>query len=403
MPLPQNRRPSGATPSKNQVRAPQPSYPAPTSPSRPRPTAPRPVAPQQPANGGDGNDDMSFDFNDDGFAMSNEPVNPVAPARTPASPDYMARRQSELSPNARNPFAVPDSKQDGFTPEPPRPVSSSHAQRQEGNAPATAATVGNDSNAGIAGTSGNKPNPGSPKADEEPEVDEAKPWQTPAGNAGNASGSKKASTSVTDLGADLGAVSVGLGSSVVASSIMMLGFFISVQSGNWNVLKYAGFAVLIGLPVLALVAAVVALLKRQGSKIAAIVGIVLSVFTLFTCVYARAEVSSISEKLQKQASSAMEGFFGGGMSMTGGTTDGSASDSSSSYYDSSDSSSYDDGSVQWEDDGWDDASSDSGSASADAGTDAPTDTASADAGGDATQAEPSPSPAPDAATPEQTE
>lgn len=52
--------------------------------------------------------DMSFDFDDEGFTMDDSPM-PSQPVSMPVEEAYNARRMQELKPDARNPFATPES------------------------------------------------------------------------------------------------------------------------------------------------------------------------------------------------------------------------------------------------------------------------------------------------------
>lgn len=346
MPLPQ-KRPAGAVPPQSPVRPPlpkeppmpmrppvppQPPYPSPQQPIQRQPHPAAPVPPQpvvpQPVDDNDGMDDMSFDFDDDGFAMSNEPMNPAAPTRIPANQDYLARRQNELSPNARNPFAVPDAKQDDFIPQPPQPVAAYVPPQEDKDEPTIADADNADSNTSSVDDGGKnrKPKKGA-KPDRKPSHRKTALTVDNDGNAAMPVGA--------DSGADLGAVSVGLASSVVAFAIILLGLILSIQSENWSIAKYAVLGAVAGLPVLALIAAATALLKKQGSRIAAIVGVVLSVFTLAVGGYAYAQAAPLSENLQKQVSqkimTAVMGSFAGSMSSSSDKHDGSSSDKDKKY------------------------------------------------------------------------
>lgn len=336
MPLPQNHRPSSpqsASQNHNNQR------PAPFAAPRPTARPDKPVqqqsAPVEEPTVNDNN--MSFDFDDDGFEMSNEPVNPAAPMPSPANQAYLDRRKNEMRVNARNPFSVPNAKSDSI-PAPlaaPRPAPSYNPPKEDDDEP----TI-EDTKSSITPTNNDK------------SAITNKPEPTTVDNTVNSvnnydnTGTNTNAVNAKDEGADFGAVSIGLASSTILTTIITLGVVIGIQTDNYDIIKYVMAGALICIPLLALVASIIAFTKHHGSKVAAIVGAVLAVFTLGVGGYAYMQSDAlankasnqISQRVQKAMTNAMNSAFSS--SGSGSTSDNdSQSDTDSSQLNSSNESS----------------------------------------------------------------
>lgn len=335
MPLPQNHRPSSPqSASQNHTNQRPAPFAAPRPPASSQRPAARPGKPvqQQPAPVEEptvNDNNMSFDFDDDGFEMSSEPVNPAAPMPSPANQAYLDRRKNEMRVNARNPFSVPNAKSDSI-PAPlaaPRPAPSYNPPKEDENEPtikdtkSSIAPTGNDKSAIT-----DKPEPTT--------VDNT------VNNVNNYDSTGTNIVNAKDEGADFGAVSIGLASSTILTTIITLGVVIGIQTDNYDIIKYVMAGALICIPLLALVASIIAFTKHHGSKVAAIVGAVLAVLTLCVGGYAGMQSDAlatkasnqISQRVQKAMTNAMNSAF----SSSGSSDSGSISDETN---DSSDSQS----------------------------------------------------------------
>lgn len=341
MPLPQNHRPSSPqSVSQNHTN----QRPAPFAAPRPSASSQRPAArpgkpvQQQSASVEEPTDNnMSFDFDDDGFEMSSEPVNPAAPMPSPANQAYLDRRKNEMRVNARNPFSVPNAKSDSI-PAPlaaPRPAPSYNPPKEDDDEP----TI-EDTKSSIAPANNDK---SAITYKQEPTT-----VDNTVNNVNNYdnTGTNTNTVNAKDEGADFGAVSIGLASSTILTTIITLGVVIGIQTDNYDIIKYVMAGALICIPLLALVASIIAFTKHHGSKVAAIVGAVLAVFTLGVGGYAYMQSDAlankasnqISQRVQKAMTNAMNSAFSS--SGSGSTSDNdSQSDTDSSQLNSSDESS----------------------------------------------------------------
>ena len=398
MPLPQNHRPSSPQSASqnhtNQRPAPF-AAPRPPAASSQRPAA-RPGKPvqQQSAPVEEPTDNnMSFDFDDDGFEMSSEPVNPAAPMPSPANQAYLDRRKNEMRVNARNPFSVPNAKSDSI-PAPlaaPRPAPSYNPPKEDDDEP----TI-EDTRSSIAPTNNDK----------SAIADKPKPatFDNTVNNVNNYdnTGTNTNAVNAKDEGADFGAVSIGLASSTILTTIITLGVVIGIQTDNYDIIKYVMAGALICIPLFALVASIIAFTKHHGSKVAAIVGAVLAVLTLGVGGYAYTQSDAlankasnqISQRVQKAMTNAMNSAFSsygsGSTSDNDSQSDTDGSQLNSSNESSDESSYYSDDTVSVSpstDDSSQDASSDS--TADDSTTTTPDADSSAQAQDDSTAATPS--------------
>lgn len=401
MPLPQNHRPSSpqsASQNRNNQR------PAPFAAPRPPASSQRPAArpgkpvQQQPAPVEEptvNDNNMSFDFDDDGFEMSSEPVNPAAPMPSPANQAYLDRRKNEMRVNARNPFSVPNAKSDSI-PAPlaaPRPAPSYNPPKEDENEP----TI-EDTNSSIAPTGNDKS-----AITDKPEPTTV---DNTVNNVNNYDSTGTNIVNAKDEGADFGAVSIGLASSTILTTIITLGVVIGIQTDNYDIIKYVMAGALICIPLLALVASIIAFTKHHGSKVAAIVGAVLAVLTLCVGGYAGMQSDAlatkasnqISQRVQKAMTNAMNSAFSSSGSSDSGSISDETNDSSDSQSEANndESSYYSDDAVSVSpstddstttDDGSQDASSDS--TTDDSTTTTPDADSSAQAQDDSTAATPS--------------
>ena len=136
-----------------------------------------------------------------------------------------------------------------------------------------------------------------------------------------------------DKGADFGAISIGLASSTILITIITLSAVIGIKSNNYNIIKYAVSEALILIPLLALIASLIAFTKHHGSKIAAIVGAVLAVFTLGVNCYAYMQADTLKTIVSKQISQNVQ------KAMTGAFSASSNNDSTYSFGSTDDSNS----------------------------------------------------------------
>lgn len=346
MPLPQNHRPSSPqSASQNHTNqrpapfaAPIPSVSSQRPAARPGKPVQQQSAPVEEPTANDNN--MSFDFDDDGFEMSSEPVNPAAPMQSPANQAYLDRRKNEMRVNARNPFSVPNAKSDSI-PAPlaaPRPAPSYNPPKEDDDEP----TI-EDTKSSIAPANNDK----SAITDKH----EPTTFDNTVNNVNNYdnTGINTNTVNAKDEGADFGAVSIGLASSTILTTIITLGVVIGIQTDNYDVIKYVMAGALICIPLLALVASIIAFTKHHGSKVAAIVGAVLAVFTLGVGGYAYTQSDAlatkasnqISQRVQKAMTNAMNSAFSSsGSSDSGSISDNdSQSDTDGSQLNSSDESS----------------------------------------------------------------
>lgn len=396
MPLPQNHRPSSPqSASQNHTNQRPAPFAAPRPPASSQRPAARPGKPvqQQPApvekpTVNDNN--MSFDFDDDGFEMSSEPVNPAAPMPSPANQAYLDRRKNEMRVNARNPFSVPNAKSDSI-PAPlaaPRPAPSYNPPKEDENEP----TI-KDTKSSIAPTGNDKS-----AITDKPEPTTVDNTLNNVNNYDN-TGINTNTVNTKDEGADFGAVSIGLASSTILTTIITLGAIIGIQTDNYDIIKYVMAGALICIPLLALVASIIAFTKHHGSKVAAIVGAVLAVLTLVVGGYAGMQSDAlatkasnqISQRVQKAMTNAMNSAFSSSGSGSGSISD-ETNDSSDSQSEANndESSYYSDDTVSVSpstDDGSQDASSDS--TTDDSTTTTPDADSSAQAQDDSTAATPS--------------
>lgn len=343
MPLPQNHRPSSpqsASQNRNNQRpapfaAPRP----PASSQRPAARPGKPVqqqsAPVEEPTVNDNN--MSFDFDDDGFEMSSEPVNPAAPMPSPANQAYLDRRKNEMRVNARNPFSVPNAKSDSI-PAPlaaPRPAPSYNPPKEDENEP----TI-EDTNSSIESTNNDKS-----AITDKPEPTTV---DNTVNNVNNYDNTGTNIVNAKDEGADFGAVSIGLASSTILTTIITLGVVIGIQTDNYDIIKYVMAGALICIPLLALVASIIAFTKHHGSKVAAIVGAVLAVLTLCVGGYAGMQSDAlatkasnqISQRVQKAMTNAMNSAFSSSGSGSGSISDETNDSSDSQSEANNDESSY---------------------------------------------------------------
>lgn len=398
MPLPQNHRPSSPqSVSQNHTNqrpapfaAPRPSASSQRPAARPGKPVQQQSAPVEEPTVNDNN--MSFDFDDDGFEMSSEPVNPAAPMPSPANQAYLDRRKNEMRVNARNPFSVPNAKSDSI-PAPlaaPRPAPSYNPPKEDDDEP----TI-EDTRSSIAPTNNDK----SAIADKP----EPATFDNTVNNVNNYdnTGTNTNTVNAKDEGADFGAVSIGLASSTILTTIITLGVVIGIQTDNYDIIKYVMAGALICIPLLALVASIIAFTKHHGSKVAAIVGAVLAVLTLGVGGYAGMQSDAlatkasnqISQRVQKAMTNAMNSAF----SSSGSSDSGSISDETNDSLDSQSESNNDESSYYSDDTVSVSPSTDDGSqdaASSDSTTDDSTTTtsdadSSAQAQDDSTAATPS--------------
>lgn len=289
MPLPQR----GRTPQLNNQSAP----------------APQAVPPQQPV---PAPQNLSFDFPDDeqGFTMDDTPT-PQQPVPMQAEQAYTTRRNQELYPDAsRNPFAVPmqapannvgmpqapgqrvPRPSQPFTP-PVEDASSKAVPQAPETKPQGQAPVDNVNIVDI------------PAAPPQPKTETVKKAVKPAvNNAGNVN-----KEDAPAGGADFGAVSVGLGAASFAVLGIVFGFIYGVTSGNWGATKVIIGGLLLVMALLGLVFAVFGLTKKGASKIASIVGIILSVLSLGVVGYAYYQAPVIESSFKQQAQSYLTDYI----------------------------------------------------------------------------------------------
>lgn len=270
MPVP----PTGAAPQQqrmpSQGQRPQQMASAPQQAPRPmqqRSVAPaqRPVTPPQPIAEEEMETDIGFDFNeDDGFTLAEETTQVPD---TPVSDEYRRRRREELGENDEpNPLVEQQV--------PARDQWSHQQEQREHPVP----QVSHDKKDGRTGS------------------------PVPSQNT------------VTKESQGFGAASIGFGVAMFSIAVFLIGLATSILSGNYGLFSIVFMGTGIILPLAGLIMGIIALL-REKSRVAAIVGIILSVATLFGFGYftmnAKAIQTKATQDIAAQVEKQMSGAFGG--------------------------------------------------------------------------------------------
>lgn len=303
MPLPnRNVRPAPAAPQRPmpamspQQPFQQPSAQRPMQPVQSRPVNPMPAMnPQQqvphktPAPQTQPPADMSFDFDDEGFTMDDSPM-PSQPVSMPVEEAYNARRMQELKPDARNPFATPES--------PVQANAGMPAQRPQAAparpfVPPVEDDDPLDSMQSLSSTA-----PQDKPADDKPDLNNVgnkEPARKPRKSKKNEKAVESAVPSGKD--ADFGIIGLGLAAGVFPFAWALIAFTVLIFTGSFQLFSivFAGGIALIGL--IALILGVIGLIKHSHVG-ASIVAVLMSVILFASFGGVAASAGTASSKIQ---------------------------------------------------------------------------------------------------------
>lgn len=298
MPLPnRNVRPAPAAPQRpmpamNPMQpVQQPSAQRPMQPVQSRPVNPMPAMnPQQmPAPQTQPPADMSFDFDDEGFMMDDSPM-PSQPVSIPAEEAYNARRMQELKPDARNPFATPES--------PVQANAGMPAQRPQAapSRPFVPPVEDDDPLDSMQSLSSTAPQ--DKPADDKPDLNNVgnkEPARKPRKSKKNEKAVESAVPSGKD--ADFGIIGLGLAAGVFPFAWALIAFTVLIFTGSFQLFSivFAGGIALIGL--IALILGVIGLIKHSHVG-ASIVAVLMSVILFASFGGVAASAGTASSKIQ---------------------------------------------------------------------------------------------------------
>lgn len=291
--------------------------PAPAASQRPMP-AMNPMQPvQQPPA------DMSFDFDDEGFTMDDSPM-PSQPVSMPVEEAYNARRMQELKPDARNPFATPES--------PVQANAGMPAQRPQAAparpfVPPVEDDDPLDSMQSLSSTA-----PQDKPADDKPDLNNVgnkEPARKPRKSEKNEKAVESAVPSGKD--ADFGIIGLGLAAGVFPFAWALIAFTVLIFTGSFQLFSivFAGGIALIGL--IALILGVIGLIKHSHVG-ASIVAVLMSVILFASFGGVAASAGTANSKIQaipyagtlSSVGSLIGGFTADETGESNGSTDQSA-------------------------------------------------------------------------------
>lgn len=233
--------------------------------------------------------DMSFDFDDEGFTMDDSPM-PSQPVSMPVEEAYNARRMQELKPDARNPFATPES--------PVQANAGMPAQRPQA-APArpfVPPVEDDDPLDSMQSLSSTAPQdkPADDKSDLN-NVGNKEPARKPRKSKKNEKAVESAVPSGKD--ADFGIIGLGLAAGVFPFAWALIAFTVLIFTGSFQLFSivFAGGIALIGL--IALILGVIGLIKHSHVG-ASIVAVLMSVILFASFGGVAASAGTASSKIQ---------------------------------------------------------------------------------------------------------
>lgn len=233
--------------------------------------------------------DMSFDFDDEGFTMDDSPM-PSQPVSMPVEEAYNARRMQELKPDARNPFATPES--------PVQANAGMPAQRPQAAparpfVPPVEDDDPLDSMQSLSSTA-----PQDKPADDKPDLNNVgnkEPARKPRKSKKNEKAVESAVPSGKD--ADFGIIGLGLAAGVFPFAWALIAFTVLIFTGSFQLFSivFAGGIALIGL--IALILGVIGLIKHSHVG-ASIVAVLMSVILFASFGGVAASAGTASSKIQ---------------------------------------------------------------------------------------------------------